>query len=235
MLFPFIQYQFLNYIKSFRFIPPVTVYLGWIVILYAYKNVPILSSYAVSSLALLLVMTWVTMSFMPLENGNEKYILLANLRSKGIFLLGKWVSCAIILIFLLLFALLFPIVTNSFKGEITALQLVLAVYGHLLLGGMGMLVGTFFSVTNFVKKSSAWLASIFVLVISIAKVAIVETVPLLKWVLVIFPPVPTILERLNRGDHATIGQDFYLELLLVVLYILVVIIVNWRLFMRRED
>lgn len=235
MLVALIKYQFNNYIKSFRFIPPITVFLGWVVILYAYKNVPILSSYAVSSLALLLVMTWVAMSMMNLEDLNEKYILYVNLRSKGTFLFGKWISCAIILVFLMLFALLFPIITNSFKGEITALQIFLAVYSHLILGGMGVLIGTTFSITNFGTKGYAWLTSIFVIVISIAKPAITTSVPVLKWVLMIFPPVTTVLERLNGGDEMTIGQEFWIESLLVVLYVGLAIVINWKLFLRRED
>ncbi|KAA9023974.1 hypothetical protein [Niallia endozanthoxylica] len=75
----FVIYQLIGFIRSLKFIPPTVFFLTWIFILYAYNNAPILSSYGVSSIALYLVMTWITMTIFTLEADSEKHILFSQL------------------------------------------------------------------------------------------------------------------------------------------------------------
>ncbi|PLR97571.1 hypothetical protein [Bacillus sp. T33-2] len=231
----YLNYQLKSYIRSYRFIPPVTVFLGWVFILYAYKHVPILSSYAVSSIVLYLMMTWIAMSVFSLEDDSEKHILFSHLGQKTKFLFGKWLICLIWLAALFLFAELFPIVTNSFKGEMTGVHLGLSFYSHLAIGIYGILVGTFFAVATFASRRYAWLAAMLVLMVSLASESLAEALPLVKWILWLFPPVVKVIAWLGEGDVVHLEGAFWNDALISIAYIIIgAIVVMWS-FKRKEQ
>ena len=96
MVWGFIRYQFSSYLRSLTFIPPLTLFIGWIFVFYTYSGVPIMSSYAVTCISLYLVMTWVAMSVFALELESEKNLLFVQLPNKRDYLWGKWIVCFLI-------------------------------------------------------------------------------------------------------------------------------------------
>ena len=99
MVWGFIRYQFSSYLRSLTFIPPLTSFIGWIILFYTYSGVPIMSSYAVTCISLYLVMTWVAMNVFALELESEKNLLFVQLPSKRDYLWGKWIVCLLIAIY----------------------------------------------------------------------------------------------------------------------------------------
>lgn len=79
----FVHYQIKSYIQSLKFIPPASLFLLWIFILYTYDNAPILSSYGASSIAIYLTITWISMTVFSLEEEQEKYILFFSTWEEG--------------------------------------------------------------------------------------------------------------------------------------------------------
>lgn len=234
MMAVFIRYQLKSYFRSLKVIPPITVYLAWVFILYAYKYVPILSSYAVSSIALYLTMSWIAMTIFTLEEESEKHILFANLGSKQSYLLGKWITCGVIWLPLFLFAQFYPIIAGNFKDSVSEIHYGLSFYSHFLLGVFGVMVGTLFSATRFATKKYAWLSAVLVLVISLANESLVEFAVWLKAALWIFPPVISVISYLSDGDTLVLGGDFWWNLGLVVGYALVGGALLIWLYMRKE-
>lgn len=230
----FIRYQFISYIRSLKFVPPVTVFCAWIFILYAYSGVPILSSYAVSSIAIYLVMTWLAMSIFSIEEDSEKYILFVQLDSKNRYLLGKWSICLIFALMFMVFAILYPILLNLFKGTLSPIHLGLSIYSHFLLAWFGILIGTFFSITSFATRKYAWLSAMFVIVVSIAYEGLVEKIGMLKWLLILFPPVTHVVKYLNGDDSIHIGKDFWLLATWAFIYLVLGAIVVVQMFLRKE-
>lgn len=228
----FVRYELLSFVRSLKFIPPGVVYLAWIFILYAYKNVPILSSYGVSSIALYLTMTWIAMAMFTMGVENEKHILFAHLRSKWRYLVGKWYTLLIIMVPFMLFAVFFPIITGSFNEGMTMKYFALAFFCHSVFAILGVLVGTLFSATSLATKKYAWLSAVFVLVCSLASKALIETAAILKWILWIFPPVFNIIEHL--GNDSIINNGFWLDLIFVIVYIVVSSIIVVWLFLKKE-
>jgi len=228
----FIRYQLISYIRSLKIIPPGVIFLAWVFILYAYKNAPILSSYAVSSIALYLMMTWNTMSIFTMEEENEKHILFTHLTSKGRFLAGKWIALLIIMFILTLFAILYPLATGSFLGEMTVGKYGMAFYSHLILGVFGILVGTLFTATTLSLKKYAWLSAVFVIVASLASKSLIETLPFLKWILWIFPPVFKVIEYME--DAKSVDMSFMSDITFVLIYTLGLSILTFFLFQRKE-
>ncbi|GIN84176.1 ABC transporter permease [Heyndrickxia sporothermodurans] len=230
----FINYQWKSYIRSLKIIPPLTVFLGWIILFYTYKNVPILSSYAVTSIVSYLVLTWIAMGIFSIEDTNEKPLLFVQLTTKYYYLVGKWVVCLLITLILTLFSILYPILMNNFTGPIKPIHIGLSIYSHLVLALFGILVGSFFSVTSFATKKYAWLSAMLVIVVSISYEGIVEKVVWLKWVLIPFPPVVFITKYMSTTDTVHIGSDFYVHFLYAIIYITIGLIIVVKMFLKKE-
>lgn len=228
----FVRYELLNFIRSLKFIPSSVLYLTWVFIMYAYKNVPILSSYGASSIALYLTMTWMAMAMFTMEEEGEKHILFAHLGSKSKYLRGKWLAIFISMIPLMLFAIFFPILTGSFKGGMTSEYYVLALFCHVVFGIFGVLVGTLFSATRFATKKYAWLSAVFVLVCSLASKSLIETAAFLKWILWLFPPVVYVIEHM--GNEFIVNKEFWIDMIFVILYILLAAQIIVWLFLKKE-
>ena len=231
----FVRYQFISYIQSLRFIPPVVIFFTWVFILYSYKNVPILSSYGVSSIAMYFILTWITMSIFSLDEESEKHILMFHIRKKISYLLGKWLTILVLAIPLLLFAIFFPIVAESFKGDMSLNLYIFAFYSHLVFLVFGILVGTLFSATKLATKKYAFLSSVFIIVVSLASESIIEMVTLFKWILWIVPPVFKVIGYMEGQDQLKLSKTLLFDSVFVVVYLIIGAVVLVPLYFKKES
>ncbi|MBS4188920.1 hypothetical protein KHA94_01630 [Bacillus sp. FJAT-49705] len=231
----FVRYQLISFIRSLKFIPPVIIYLTWVFILYAYKNVPILSSYGASSIALYMTMTWISMAIFTMEEDSEKHILFTHVGGKQKYLIGKWFAVLAFMIPLAFFAIFYPLLASSFKGSMTVSLYAMAFYSHIIFGMFGILIGTLFSATTFAMKKYSWLSAVFVLVVSLASKSLIETVSLLKWGLWVFPPVFEVIDYMSAGDQLIVNQVFWFDTLHVLLYLIIGIMMAILLFLKKEQ
>lgn len=232
MVSGFIRYQFSSYIRSLTFIPPLTIFIGWIILFYSYSGVPIMSSYAVTCISLYLVMTWVAMNVFALEGESEKNLLFVQLPSKKDYLWGKWVVCFLIALILGFIAIVYPLLLKSFKETPQFVHISLAIYGHLFFAAFGIIVGSFFSNSKVESKKFAWLSVMLVIVISIAQEGIIGKAYIFKWLLLPFPPVSQIL--LHFTDEAlVIDKDFWMDAAWVGCYSFIYFLLITRMFYRK--
>lgn len=225
----------MSFVLSLRFIPPVVVFFVWVFILYAYKNVPILSSYAASSIAMYLIMTWITMSIFTLEEEAEKHILISHLKRKVNYLFGKWLTILVVMIPLLLFAIFYPIITESFKENMSLELYSYAFYSHLAFTTFGILVGTLFSATKLATKKYAWLSAVFIIVVSLASKSIIEISLFFKWILWVFPPVFKVIGYMEGEDQVLITTSVITNSVFVVIYLIIGAIMLVSLFIKKES
>lgn len=209
--------------------------MAWIIILYAYKNVPILSSYGVSSIAMYVTMTWVTMSIFALEGDSEKHLLFFQLGGKRKYLIGKWLTILMIMIPYLVIALFFPIVTNSFNGSMTVLLYTISIFSHIIFSMFGILAGTLFAATKLSGKKTAFLSAVCVIVMSIASKSIIELVPFMKWILWMLPPVFQVIEHMEGGRDLVLQESLIVDSIFVMVYLVVVTAVLIPLFIKKES
>ncbi|GKV55025.1 hypothetical protein NCCP2222_09720 [Sporosarcina sp. NCCP-2222] len=230
----FIQYQMKSYLRSLTFIPPVTLFGAWVIIFYTYSGVPIMSSYVITSVSMYLVMTWVAMNVFSLEDETEKNLLIVQLNGKRAYLIGKWAVCFLVTAVLGAFALVYPLVFSIFKEPIQPVQLMAAIYGHIICGFFGVLVGSFFSTLKIESKRFAWLSAMFVIVISLAAEGIVEKASFFKWLLLPFPPIYQVILHFTDGTPYVVGNGFWLDTLWVMVYVVAGFFLTKKLFLKRE-
>ncbi|TQR16396.1 hypothetical protein [Psychrobacillus soli] len=229
-----ITYQFKSYIRSFKIIPPAATFLVWIVVLYHYSGVEILSSYAVSSIVLYLVTTWISMNLCSMEEEAEKNMLFVQV-GKIRYLLGKWIISMLIAIVLMLFAISYPILLDSFKEAVQPIHLGLSILIHLLLAIFGILVGSFSSITSFIPKRYTWLSAVLIIAITLSYDGIVEQLSLLKWVFIIFPPVVNVINFFEPDDVKHFGKEFCIISSFALLYSIIAFSVLLKLFLKEES
>lgn len=230
----FIRYQFVSLVRSLKFIPPATFFFAWIFILYAYDHVPILSSYGVSSIAVYLAGTWLTMVIFTLEEESEKHILFLNLGSKVTFLLGKWLTILIVMFPLLLFAIFYPIAAKSFNDEMSLVLYGFTFYSHFVFLAFGLLIGTLFSATKLATKKYAWLSAVLAIVVSLAALSILELADVFNWILWIFPPVFKVIAHMEGKSVLLLKETLLKDSLFVLGYILIGAMTNIYLFRKKE-
>lgn len=231
----FVRYQLISFVRSLKFIPPVVIFLAWVFILYAYKGVPILSSYAVTSIAMYLITTWITMSIFTLDEESEKHILISHLGKKVNYLFGKWMAILIVMLPLLLFAIFFPIITGSFKGFMSIKLYSFAICSHLVFLAFGILVGTLFSATKLATKKYAWLSAVFIIVVSLASKSLIDKALFFKWILWVFPPVFKVVGYMQGEDQVLINKSLILDSIFVIVYLIVGFAVLVPLFRKKES
>lgn len=234
MILGFIRYQFSSYVRSLKFIPPLTLFGAWLIIFYTYSGVPIMSSYAVTCISVYLVMTWVSMNIFSLEEDGEKNLLFVQLKSKRSYLFGKWIVCFIIAFILGCIAIVYPLLMNSFKDEANPIHLGMAIYGTLFSALFGILLGSFYTNTKVDSKRFAWLSAIFVIVVSIAKEGIIEKMPIFNIILIPIPPIAQIIVHFTDEAYVTLSKSFWLDALWVGMYTTIGFYFITRMFYRKE-
>ena len=232
----FVMYQFKNYIRSNLFIPPITLYFIWVTILYAYGSNDILASYIQSAVVLFFVATWMTMNIFRLEETAEAHILLVHLKQKEHYLYGKWLVCLLMLLPLVLFAHFSPIITKSFAQSLTSADYLLSLYSHIGLGGLGILLGSFFTATKINSSKYIWLMTALVAISALAYSKIFEVLPSgIAWILWVLPPIRFFYEPLQAASATGLPTGFLASFSLGVCYLAIATAVTLKLFMRNEQ
>ena len=231
----FVLYQLKNYIRSNLFIPPITLYFVWVIILYTYDSNDIMDSYIQSAVMLFFVTTWMTMNIFRLEETAEAHMLLVHLKQKEHYLYGKWLVCLLMVLPLVLFAHLSPIVTNSFAQSLTSADHLLSLYSHIGLGGLGILLGSFFTATKINSSKYIWLMTALIAISALAYPQIVEALPsAIAWILWILPPIRFFYEPLQEASISGLPTGLMASFSLAVGYVAIATAVTLKLFMRNE-
>ncbi|WP_019240548.1 MULTISPECIES: hypothetical protein [Bacillus] len=231
----FVTYQLKNYIRSLIFIPPVAIYVTWVVILYAYQSNDILGSYANSAVGLYIIMTWISMNVSRLEEAAEKHILIVHLRQKEHFLYGKWATSIIMMLPLIIIAHIYPIISNSFTITVTTTDHILALYCHFGLGILGILTGSFFAATKITESKYVWLLCSLTITMSLAYTQIEALLPKgLTFILWVLPPLRFLYEPLKQSSENGLPIGFLAACSLSIFYMLIAGVVILKMFMRNE-
>jgi hypothetical protein len=175
------------------------------------------------------------MSLFSLDEESEKHILFSHLQRKVRYLFGKWMSLLLVVIPLLLFAILFPIITNSFKGSMTIGICILVICSHVIFSALGILVGTFCSATKLAAKKYGWLSAVLVLVVSLSIKSLLEMTAYFKWITWVFPPVFKVIDHMGGGEVIQNQDSLVSDGIFVSIYLLIGTLVMVYLFRKNES
>lgn len=67
-----LRYQFINYLRTYQYVPPFTIFILCLVVNYTFVPNPILDSYSFTSLILFFLMGWFTVTLFHAEDEGQK-------------------------------------------------------------------------------------------------------------------------------------------------------------------
>lgn len=230
----FLQYQIKNFGKTYKFIPPYIIYITWIVLLYVYKNIPILSSYATSFIVLTFIATWLTIIILQNDTLNEKELHYIQLQSLYKYLTGKFIFSLFLLLPLILFALVYPLIMQVYDKDINLIQLSLGVYSHFSGCILGIIIAFILTGTSIANKKFSWLIGVFILLISLLKEVLVTYLPLLKYIIWLLPPFSEINGILAHGDDVKISIPLLLNIGYTYSYFIIFCLIVFKIIKKND-
>lgn len=193
-----LHYHFHNYLRSHRYIPPLSLYILSLVINYTYTPNPILDSYSFTSLLLFFMMGWFTVTIFHAEDEGQKRITVLHCRNLRKYYLSLFTMCILIGFCLSFISVSYPIVFNAFGVETRVLHLIMGFLSHFSLSLLALSLSALFTRELIQNQSNTWWGVLGILVISVAISTLKDTINGFIW---LFPPLHFSLEIMSSEDN----------------------------------
>ncbi|WJE52183.1 ABC transporter permease [Bacillus cereus] len=201
-----IRYNFLDYTKSYKYVPPIAMYIVSLLFVYAYKPNPIVATYLETALTLYLLSAWITITLFHTEDPVQEQITLSHTKNIRTLYLGKYVTALLISSVLSLISVIYPIAFHMFNEKMTVALFITGILTHISLSTLGISIATLFTRNIIKKASTAWLSLSFVLLITIASIRLKKDMPELLW---FFPPINGFM-MLGQYKHDLLHHTLWL-------------------------
>ncbi|WP_404458942.1 hypothetical protein [Oceanobacillus kapialis] len=213
------SYLFKDYLRSFLYVPPVTIFFLWTFVAYTYVPNPVFSSYAVSCAVLYFITAWITVTLINKEDTTQLHITTVHARSIIAVLIGKLLVVLFVVSCLTVLAVFYPILIGAFNRSVTIWDVMVAILVHVLISLLSIAVSLYFTKIWNKRTLSTWLLLVLILVISLAKGRIVNGLPdSLSFISWIIPPSFTIMEMLSE-DTVLLNASLLFNTLYIVSYV----------------
>ena len=214
-----IHYIFATYIRTHRYVPPVSLFIMMLIINYTYIPNPIMDSYSFTALLLFFIMGWVTITVVHAEDEGQKQITFIHAKNRWNYYFALIINCMVVGLILSLIAVVYPIVINAFKTELHIIHIVCGFLAHFSLATLSIALSLFFTRELVQSNTNSWWGVISILVITLVlAVAKVEAlkIQLISWLV---PPLRFSLEIMSGGDDiASIPAYAYWQFGWIFLY-----------------
>lgn len=202
-----IRYTLISLIKSYKYVPPLTVYVITLVMVYDYRPNPIFNSYMLTSILLYLIMTWITITIFNGEDIVQQQITVFHANSLLKYFFSKYVSTLIIGSLLSILSTLYPIIFNEFNSEVSAFHVLLGLLTHLCLTYLSICIAALFSRGMISHASNQWLGLLLTDTIFLALPALRSYLP--EAIFILFPPITGIMQLTGINDNLNNFSDTF--------------------------
>ncbi|MGG0383532.1 ABC transporter permease [Priestia filamentosa] len=193
-----LHYHLHNYLRSHRYIPPLSLYILSLVINYTYTPNPILDSYSFTSLLLFFIMGWFTVTIFHTEDEGQKRITMLHCKNPRKYYRSLFTMGILIGLCLSLISVVYPIVFNAFGVEMRGLHLIMGFLSHFSLSLLSLSLSALFTRELIQNQSNTWWGVLGILVISVSISTLKDTIDGFIW---LFPPLHFSLEIMSSEDN----------------------------------
>lgn len=214
-----LHYQFINYVRSYRYVPPLSLYVISLIVNYTYTPNPILDSYALTSLYLFFVMGWFTVTLFHAEDEGQKQLTLLHARNSRVYYMALFVIVALIGFVLSFVSVVYPIIIDAFGAKTRLIHIVLGFLSHFGLVILAITLSAIFTRDLVNNRQNTWWGVLSILLISVVIVSIKSIILQVPGIIWLLPPVHLLFEMMSSEDGIeTIPVTFYLKFGWVFLY-----------------
>lgn len=231
-----VRYTLQDYMRSYRYVPPVSVFIILIIIFYSNAPNPIMDSFAVTCGFLYCISAWISMSLFNAEDAIQHQITILHAKNAYKFYLSKVISAWSITALLTVFAVVYPIILHKFDKPVLAIHVMLAFTSHITVALLAILMAALFTKPFFARAANSWGMVSLLLVLSFAYSGIKAVLPsLFQPLLWLLPPFDKIFSNLMLGDSIALGLDILLKFTWVYVYCFVLLFLLFSLTGKKKD
>jgi hypothetical protein len=179
-----------------------------------------MDSYAISSLIIYILSAWITLGFIDMEDNTQQQLTVLHSRNQTVYYLCKIAFLWIFMMILNIIVILYPVVRHLFVRKVTGTDLWIAIAIHAILSLLGISIALLFNSRLLPDRRTGLLCLFGFVLISIIQTGIIREIPILKYIVYLFPPVSFVMvkmEELSVMDLIKFTDTGGIALLLTIL------------------
>ncbi|KOS69231.1 ABC transporter permease [Lysinibacillus contaminans] len=229
-----LRYQFINYLRTYRYVPPFSIFIIFLVVNYTFTPNPILDSYSFSSIVLFFIMGWFTITIFHSEDEDQKIITLLHIKNRKEYNLVLFMFCVLTGLCLSCLSVTYPILIDAFGLKPKPLHIMMGFLSHFSLSFLAIALSAIFTRDIVKNKQNTWWGVLSTLIISLAITTLKSVILQIKGLIWLLPPVYLSLEMMDSGDeNLSMPGLFYWQFTWIFMYSILVIGIFF-LFTKRK-
>jgi len=229
-----LRYQFINYLRTFQYVPPFSIFVLCLVVNYTFVPNPILDSYSFTAIILFFLMGWFTVTLFHAEDEEQKVITTIHAKSRTQYNLAIFSICGLLALGFSLISVLYPILIGAFGETPRSIHLLLGFLSHFSLAILAIALSAIFTRELIKNKHNTWWGVLGILLISIVGASLHDTISQVKGLTWLLPPVRLSLEMMDSEDSIkAIPSIFYWQFAWIFIYACLVIMLFFLLANRK--
>ena len=230
-----LRYQFINYLRTYQYVPPFSIFILCLVVNYTFVPNPILDSYSFTAIILFFLMGWFTITLFHAEDEGQKVITTLHAKSRTHYNLGIFILCVLIGLFLSFVSVVYPTLIGAFGEKTRFIHQLLGFLSHFSLSVLAIALSAIFTRELVKNKQNTWWGVLGILIVSVVIATLKETILQIKGLIWLFPPVRLSLEMMGSEDSIkSIPNSFYRQFTWIFAYSAFVIMLFFLLSNRKR-
>jgi hypothetical protein len=228
------RYHLITYFRTYKYVPPLSVFIMMLVINYTYVPNPILDSYSYTSIMLFFIMGWFTITIFHAEDEGQKQITIMHAKNKKVYYISLLLNGTLTALILSIAAVAYPVVFHAFSPGLHTVHLVMGFLAHFSLAVLSIALSSFFTRGLVKDNVNSWWGVISILigslVMAVEKIEILK-INLINWVL---PPLRSSMEIMSVDDqNITFPLKVYGQFAWIFIYSLILMTIFIAILQKR--
>ncbi|MGD6964393.1 ABC transporter permease [Fictibacillus phosphorivorans] len=230
------RYHLITYFRTYKYVPPLSVFIMMLVINYTYVPNPILDSYSYTSIMLFFIIWWFTITIFHAEDEGQKQITIMHAKNKKVYYISLIFNCTLTALILSIAAVAYPVVFNAFSPGLHTVHLVMGFLAHFSLAVLSIALSSFFTRGLVKNNVNSWWGVISILigslVMAVEKIEIFK-IKLISWV---FPPLQYSMEIMSVDDKIiSFPVRVYVQFVWIFVYSIILMIIFISVMEKRRS
>ncbi len=151
-----LRYQLINYLRTYHYVPPFTIFILCLIVNYTFVPNPILDSYSFTSLLLFFLMGWFTVTLFHAEDEGQKMITTLHTKKTIDYNLGIFIICGLLAFSLSCVSVIYPILIEAFFEKPKLLHILLGFLSHFSLSLLAIALTALFTRELVKNRRNTW-------------------------------------------------------------------------------
>lgn len=237
MNYSLIRYNLTYYLKTPKFIGPLFMFIIFSFMNYNVKPIGIWNNCHITAIVLLILSSWISVSFVNSENKTQQYITRLHIRNELNYNLSKIISIFILVLPFYILSIFCPIVFGFYTRSLKPMEILVYLIINLLFSFIGIIIGLFFNFDIVKNKNIILPLQSLVILINVIPITVIfKHNVFIKYLAYLLLPLNYLIEKIYalNNDFFEINNDFMKFIIYIVVYS-IAIIIAYNVIIRRKN